>query len=115
MNPYPRKLTEAEKKLVIWLLECGTPEEKVFLSTVSGLQVTGRCPCGCASVNFSELEPDRNRRQLTQKAFEDSQGNTIGALLFATSDKLIGLEVWYLEGEPVPRETPDPDVLRCID
>jgi len=115
MNTYPRDLTAAEKKLVNWLLECGPPGEKRFLSAVPGLQVVSRCPCGCPSVSFTEQVPGSNYRQFTQKAFEDVQGNTIGAFLFADSEKLTGLEVWYLDGEPVPSDTPDPGLLNCID
>jgi hypothetical protein len=51
---------------------------------------------------------------LADYVYDDPEGHTVGVFLFASGDRLAGLEVWSIEGDPIPSEVPDPEVLRSL-
>ncbi|MBK8479212.1 MAG: hypothetical protein IPL39_23910 [Opitutaceae bacterium] len=48
-----RPLTESEKTLLRWLLEHGETRGRDFLPQIDCARVSGRCGCGCATVDLA--------------------------------------------------------------
>ncbi len=107
-----RKLTPTERHLVDWMLRNGLLEAREFLPQLDSATVTTwRCPCGCASINFSiegEAEPTGGLRILADFLF-GSDDDQNGVFLFQQDGILSGIEVYGLSGDasqtlPVPEE-----------
>ena len=109
-----RPLTDAEKHLIRWMLEHGTPEAKSFLPQLEKAQVTPwRCSCGCASINLSVEgfpEPSGGLRPLADFIF-DSEKDLGGIFVFEQNGVLAGIEIYGFAGD-APKSLPSPDSLR---
>jgi hypothetical protein len=109
-----RELTVEERHLVRWMLEHGTADALQFLPQLERTQVLPtRCPCGCASIDFSidgKPKPSGGLRPLADFVF--GNGNELsGIFVFEQSGVLAGLEVYGLAGD-APKTLPSPDSLR---
>jgi hypothetical protein len=51
---------------------------------------------------------------LADYVYDDPDGYRVGVFLFASGDSLAGLEVWSIEGDPIPSAVPDPEILRPL-
>ena len=100
--------------LVRWMLEHGEPDAGQFLSQLERAQVLPRrCPCGCASIDFSidgQPQPGGGLRPIADFVF-GSGGELSGIFVFEQSGVLAGLEVYGLAGD-APKTLPSPDSLR---
>jgi len=109
-----RDLTGEERHLVRWMLEHGTPNASQFLSQLERAQVLPtRCPCGCASIDFSidgQSESSGEVRPLATFVFGDGD-ELSGIFVFEQSGVLAGLEVYGLAGD-APKLLPNSDSLR---
>ncbi len=109
-----RPMSPAERELTRWMLDhSGAPDVERFLAHLERAHVISRCPCGCASVNFSvsgEAEPTGGLRVLGDYVFGDEETMS-GAFVFEQNGVLAGLEVYGLGGD-APRTLPHPEELR---
>ena len=109
-----RQLASAEEQLVRQMLEQGNSEARAFLPQLEKAQVTPfRCPCGCASINFSIdglPEPSGGLYVLADFAF--GVGDDVsGIFVFEKSGVLAGLEVYGVAGN-APKTLPSFGSLR---
>jgi hypothetical protein len=109
-----RELTSEERNLVRWMLEHGEPDAPQFFSQLERAQVLPtRCPCGCASIDFSvdgHPKPTGGLRPLADFVF-GSGDQLSGIFVFEQSGVLAGLEVYGLAGD-APKTLPSPNSLR---
>jgi hypothetical protein len=109
-----RDLTSEERILVRWMLEHGEPDAREFLPQLERARVLPtRCPCCCASIDFSidgQPKPAGGLRPIADFVFGRSD-EMCGIFVFAQSGVLAGLEVYGLTGD-APKTLPSPDSLR---
>lgn len=111
-----RDLTSDERLLVLWMIEHGEPEAVRFLPQIERLQVLPtRCPCGCASIDFSiDGQPKASGgMHLIADFLYGGDSDLCGAFLFVQEGRLSGLEVYGLAVD-APKTLPTPDVLRSF-
>jgi hypothetical protein len=109
-----RELTAAERRLVRWMLEHGTPEAVEFLPQLEVAEVTPwRCPCGCASINFQiRGKPAAPPGVHPLADFVFGEGDMLSGIFVYEKDGILsGLEVYGLAGD-APKALPDPEQLR---
>jgi hypothetical protein len=111
-----RDLTSEERQLILWMIEHGEPEAVRFLPQLERLQVLPtRCPCGCASIDFSidgQSQESGPMRLIADFQF-GGDSDLCGTFLFVQEGRLSGLEVYGLAVD-APKTLPTPDVLRPI-
>jgi hypothetical protein len=109
-----RDLTSEERHLVRWMLEHGAPDASQFLPQLERAQVLPtRCPCGCASIDFSidgKPKPSGGLRPIADFVF-GSGHEMSGVFVFEQLGVLAGLEVYGWAGD-APKTLPNPDSLR---
>lgn len=114
MTELNRSLIDAERRLVRWMLEHGTPEAAFFLPQLELATVTPwRCPCGCASLSFSihgMPEAPPGVRIIADFYFKDEDAWS-GIFVYEKHGILSGLEVYGLTSD-APKFLPEPDALR---
>ena len=109
-----RELTAAEKHLVQWMIEHGSPEAREYLPQLARARVTPwRCKCGCASINFSiDGQPEPSGGMHLIADFLLGSGDDLsGIFVFEQGGVLSGLEVYGLAGD-APKSLPAPEALR---
>jgi hypothetical protein len=113
-NPEDRPLSAEEFALTRWLLEHGTPEASRHLADLPRARVVGRCPCGCASVDFAiagQEAPPAGLEVLADYEWRDAEGRPAGVFVFARAGMLAGLEVWTMDPDADTTRLPSPDAL----
>lgn len=110
-----RPLTESEKSLLRWLLEHGEACGRDFLPQVDRARVSGRCGCGCATVDlaidgFKESE-EKGLFPVADFFYRTPSGSLCGVMAMVRGDRLAGLEVWSVDGRETPAELPVVDSL----
>jgi len=99
--PEDRPLTAQESALVRWMLEQGTPASTRFIPQLEAAYVVARCPCGCASVDFSvgRVVPAPGPLSiLADFEYRTAEGHLCGVFVFERDGLLAGLEVWSVDG-----------------
>jgi hypothetical protein len=113
--PEDRPLSPQEAALTRWLLEHGGPEAAAHLAELPQARVVGRCPCGCASVNFAidgrVAPPGAGLQVLSDHVWRDGEGMLAGLFAFACAGRLAGIEVYTLDPDAAIDRLPSPDVL----
>ena len=66
----------------------GLPIEKLDL-----LHVVGKCPCGCASVDFRHLKEGEIAEVVADAIGETRDGEQVDALVFALDGEVVALEI----------------------
>ncbi len=111
-----RELTSEERYLVRWMLEHGESNARDFLPQLARAQVLPwRCPCGCASIEFSidgQPKPSGPLRPIADFVF-GADANYSGIFVYEQEDILSGLEVYGLAGD-APKTLPTTDSLRLF-
>jgi hypothetical protein len=121
MSLFPRQLTLHEKKLVSWLLEQNNDAFEKYQNQIKELIVKSKCPCGCASIDFSYRNTDplhqtnSNFKIISDYKWKDEKYNLYGIFLFSKNDILAGLEVWSIDGNSTPTKLPNHSSLIPID
>ena len=96
------------------MLEHGTADALQFLPQLERVQVLpARCPCGCASIDFSvdgQPKPSGGLRPLADFLFGTAD-DLSGIFVFEQSGVLAGLEVYGLAAD-APKTLPSPESLR---
>lgn len=113
-NATNRDLTSEEQHLARWMLEHGSPDASRWLLQLERAQVLPtRCPCGCASIDFSiDGQPAPIGGIHPVADFDFGEGDELrGILMFEQSGMLSGLEVYGLGGD-APKTLPSPESLR---
>jgi hypothetical protein len=109
-----RPLTPEEEQLIRWMLEHGNPGAQAFVSQLERAKATARrCPCGCASIDFSIEglpEPSGGLHVLADFVFGTGD-NLSGVFVFERSGVLAGIEVYGFARE-APKALPLPASLR---
>jgi hypothetical protein len=113
--PVDRPLTSEEYKLTRWMLEHGTPEAAAFLEQLERVHVVGKCPCGCASIDF-EIEglgkAPPGVHVLGDFIYGD-ESNLCGVFVFESGGILSGIEVTGYAVD-APKTIPNPSQLRSF-
>lgn len=98
-----------------WMLTHGGPLAASYLPQLDSALVAGRCPCGCASIDFSvggaTPPAEAGIEVLADFQWPDAGGGSCGVFAFARGGLLGGLEVWSIDGQVTPDVLPTPDVL----
>src|ERR1700741_5213355 len=90
-----RPMTEAERRLVRWMLTNGAPEDQAFLPQLEQIEVTPwACQCGCASIEFAlrGTPAAKGFQPLTQFLF-GPEDDLNGIFIYKAGLVLGGLEV----------------------
>jgi len=109
-----RVLSDEERSLVHWMLEHGESHAPAFLAQLEQALVVSRCPCCCASVDFSVAGKQSSVTAmdiLSDSLWEDAERHKFGAFVFARGGLLAGLEVYSLDGAVTPTWLPKPEQL----
>jgi hypothetical protein len=112
--PEERPLSDAERRLVQWMLEHGESHAPEFLPQLEQATVRSRCRCGCASINFAVADRhsfDRAMDILSDYVWEDNEGHKFGAFVFAHGGLLAGLDLSSVDGAVTPTWLPKPEEL----
>ncbi|MBK8478647.1 MAG: hypothetical protein IPL39_20905 [Opitutaceae bacterium] len=104
-----RPLIESEKILLRWLLEHGETRGRDFLPQIDRARVSGRCGCGCATVDLAVdglKEEEKGLFPVADFFYRTPSGGLCGVMAMARGDRLAGLEVWSVDGRETPTELP---------
>jgi hypothetical protein len=114
--PEDRPLTPQEQALVRWLLEHGNPDAAGYLPQLAQARVVSRCPCGCASIDFSigGAVPlaGAGMHVLSDYVWQADDGTHCGIFVFSCGGLLAGLEVWSADGMEAVSALPAIERLR---
>jgi hypothetical protein len=119
--PEDRPLTSEERELVRWLLEHGSLRSgsRDFLTQLDQARVVSRCPCGCASIEFSingQIPPVGEPLEvLSDYEWDAESGAKFGVFVFVKAGLLAGLEVWSIDGLQAADKLPKPELLKPIE
>lgn len=118
--PESRPLTADERALVLWMLEHGGPRAPSYLPHLDSARVVERrCPCGCASIDFSvggkQAPAGDGLEVLADFQWREAGGGLCGAFVFARGGLLAGLDVWSVDGQAVPAVLPRPEALAPLE
>jgi hypothetical protein len=99
-----RPISDAEAAVVERsLVVAATDETAPALSlSVRGLQVVGRCECGCASVDFCRPAPGQVAHIVADAVAKAPNGEDLGLIIWALNGHLSGLEVYSYSDNPAP-------------
>jgi len=115
--PEDRALSDDERVLVGWMLEHGESHATSFLQQLEQASVSSRCPCGCASVNFSVAGKESSVTGmdiLSDYVWEDAEGHKFGVFVFARGGLLAGLDLYSVDGAATPTWLPKPKQLHPL-
>jgi hypothetical protein len=100
------------------MLEHGTASAAGFLQQLAEARVVSRCPCGCASVDFSvrgaAAPPGEGVGILADFEYRTAEGHLCGAFVFERAGVLAGLEVWSVDGLSTPSALPEVSQLQPL-
>jgi hypothetical protein len=98
--PENRPLNDGERALIDWLIANGIPESQALKQQLTGLQVIGRCSCGCPTVDFASgdsHQPTTGPSRILADFFGVTpEGVEVGVILHARQDRISELEVYSL-------------------
>ena len=97
------------------MLEHGDTSAREFLDQLSRARVHSRCPCGCASINFTIdgcLPTETDLEVVADFEFGD-EAQLCGAFIFKKGGLLAGLEVYGIAVD-APKDLPDIAALRPL-
>jgi len=112
-----RALSDAERRLIHWLLEHGSPDAANYLAQLDRTRVAAQCPCGCPTVDLAvaEVRPAGGDKViLSDYQWQGPGGEQFGVFVFARAGFLAGLEVWSIDGLDTPSRLPDTTELRPL-
>jgi hypothetical protein len=111
--PEDRELTAEEYQITRWLLEHGKEEARQFIEQLEHARIVSRCPCGCASVDFSiDGKPHAagGMNILSDYLFGD-ESDPKGIFVWECNGILSGIEVWGCATD-APTSLPSVESLR---
>jgi hypothetical protein len=123
---FPRQLTEREAEILDFMLAVDDPRVTTLRSQRETVVATGRCTCGCASI---DLAVDRSQSQaaaLCRQPIAAELDNAraalnpdehYGLLVFLDDGWLSLLEIWWIEKPPLefpPATAFHPPRVECL-
>ena len=111
--PEDRELTSEEYEITRWLLEHGKEEARRFIEQLERARIVSRCPCGCASVDFSisgKPQAKGGMNILSEYLFGD-ESDPKGIFVWECNGILAGLEVYWFAAD-APTILPNVESLR---
>jgi len=95
--PEYRELTDAERKLLEWLIANGTDDAPAYAAQLSDAKVVGGCRCGCPSLDLA-IGEKRSRTQgfstvLAEAGGHSPEGVPLIIILHACEGEISLLEV----------------------
>ncbi len=113
--PDDRPLSDAERKLLRFLLSNAERRGQSFLHQVDEARVAARCRCGCASVDLSingKISLGTGLEPISRDYYWNTEsGGLCAVFAFAKDDQLAGLEVYSVDGADIPGTLPPLDNL----
>jgi hypothetical protein len=115
---FPRPLTQLEQSILAKLFSVEAPDREALRSQITEATVTGRCECGCASI---ELSVDRSLAEPASRTWRPFPVELAGrqgerpleVILFVDDGWISYLElVWY--DEPAPPEFPPAESFEVV-
>ena len=105
LDTYPRPLSEREAEILHFVLGVDDARLAPLREQAASAVVTGRCTCGCATVN---LAVDRQRTRpvslcspVVSAHTREVEGQPVfGLLLFLDEGWLSLLEIWWIDKPP---------------
>lgn len=116
-RPRPRPLRDDERALLDAIVAAAAPpgERAALRAQAAVAEVTGRCGCGCASVELrvgGAVPASAAESPLDGGTVLGDAGELLGGvLLFLEDGRLSGLELYGLDDEPIAT-IPSPDRIR---
>jgi hypothetical protein len=118
-TPEDRPLTTQEHTLIRWLLDHGAAHATAFVPQLLDARVVARCPCGCASIDFSiagqRAPAGASMDILSDYGWRDDHGHLFGAFVFARGGLLAGLELWSIDSDATATRLPEPQELTPLE
>ncbi len=88
------------------------PDAARLIATIPTLNVIGRCECGCASVDFTEVDPNDRPTLLADASAATPSGGAVGVIVWGTPSHICELEIYDLgSGQEGPLCLPDPESI----
>lgn len=119
MSFEPRPLTTEENHLVYWLLRHGKDGAEKYLKDLELAKVSGKCQCGCASVDFSingkSVDSPSGMVIVSDYLWRTENNALCGCFVFIIEDQLAGLEVYSVDGKETPIKLPLPSQLQPLE
>ncbi len=114
---FPRRLTPAETGLLTYLLTKFFPNESHYLAQLSRSVVTGKCSCGCPTIDLwdegAPAPPLSKARLLWQGQGLTAKNSTVIVTLLETAGRLSSFDVAYF-GDEACDDLPLPESIEEI-
>jgi hypothetical protein len=114
-----RALTPEEHSFLTWLLEHGAHGSSAFLPQLEGMLVKDSCTCGCPSISLHVEGDDKivtsPRDHMLVDLIGKVEGHLVGVILRQGRGRLVGLELYDLEGSLDKFGLPDVATLYSFD
>jgi hypothetical protein len=109
-----RPLTSTERAVLDVLLAVDFPGAAELRAQAPTARVTGRCECGCPTVDLSvdQATPVANVEGRVPIEADVLEGQAGGLVLFVDEGRLSCLEYWTVDGTPT--EFPSPQQIRPV-
>lgn len=110
---FPRSLTQREREILDFLLTPEIEGIEALRRQAETARVTGKCECGCATINLAEDRATTPASEVAAAApveavrYPADPANTHGLMLWVEDGWLAGVEIWWIS-EP-PAQFPPPD------
>lgn len=115
-----RPLTSDERELAEHLLRyTGLPEAQAFISQLDHARVTGKCSCGCPTIDLTVPLEFRVDQPPVDRLIVDAtggvNGKVVGVMIFQSQGLLSLLEVYRLEDfSDDPFGLPSPETIEPL-
>jgi hypothetical protein len=116
MSEKLRSISDAELKIIRWLLQCApTAVGKAYAAaSLEGLIVVDQCRCGCASIDFEPSGQDSEAEVIADAVASWPSGIKAGVILWGKEGRITGLEVHDVDPDSA-KVLPTVAVLRTWD
>ena len=102
-----RPLTPREREVLTFLLAGDVPGAAELRAQAETARVTGRCGCGCPTIDLA-VDEELPAARLTERVVVEADAPDGGLIVFTDDGRLSGLEYWTTSDE-VPGELPSVD------
>lgn len=112
MSTARRPLTPRERAVLDLLLGTDFPGAAALRAQARTAEVTGRCPCGCPTIDLA-VDATVTVADVGSRVAVDVDVVDGGLILFVDEGRLSGLEYWSVADE-TPVEFPPPEEIRVV-
>ena len=115
---FPRPLNQRERAILDFMLSVDAPGVNELRAQAATAEVSGRCDCGCATIDLSVDRATSPRTSIrehvaidTHTVPDDEPGSLYELIVFVDDGWLSRVEIVYY-GDSPPTEFPRPDVFQ---